>query len=163
VTFNYDRILEYYLLKAFKSNENIRNFINNHIYHVYGRIGCLAEIMPRKLEGMVEQTIPFGLPNNKIHVIARQVGHIKLIFEERNVRKSIKEIIKDSDELLIMGYGFDYINNIKIGLDSVKEVSNVRIGVYPSLDQTKEKRIRSFIDNGNIEIYSCSDFLKKYM
>jgi len=163
VTFNYDRILEYYLLTAFNANKNILDFINNHIYHVYGRIGCIEKVMPRKLRGMKERTIPFGLPNNKIHVIEKQIDHIKLIFEERNVGKSIKEVINESDELLIMGYGFDYINNIKIGLDLVKKSSNVRIAVYPNIDQTKEKRIRSFIDSGIIETYSCSDFLKKYM
>jgi hypothetical protein len=163
ITFNYDRIVEYYLMTAFSNSDNILNFVNNNIHHVYGRIGCLKGLVPRQLGRIDEQEIRFGLPNDKIDTISQLTDHIKLIFEERNVSTAIKEIIRESDELYIMGYGFDYINNIKIGLDSVKIDSDVRINAYPSLNQTKEEKIKSFISNCIIETSPCSEFLKKHL
>ena len=58
VTFNYDRILEYYLLKWFDASEEIRDFINTKINHVYGRIGCLKNL---KTLDKDEKNIEFGL------------------------------------------------------------------------------------------------------
>jgi hypothetical protein len=88
VTFNYDRILKEYLLEAFKANSKVKNFINNHIFHVYGRIGCLEELKPKKVG---EQKIPFGLPNDQIVTIKNIQDHIKLIYEEREVNSGIRE------------------------------------------------------------------------
>jgi hypothetical protein len=61
-----------------------------------------------------------------------------------------------------MGYGFDYINNIKIALDELKLNSITRVAVH-SRDKSKEQKIKGFINNALIENCSCSDFLRSYL
>jgi hypothetical protein len=162
VTFNYDRIVEHYLLETFKNNSKIRDFIDANIHHVYGRIGCLEHLTPKQLPGIIEKLVPFGLDNDQIHTISGLTDHIKLIYEEREVNSCIKKVINESDELLIMGYGFDYINNIKIGLNNLSENTMARIAIHSNLNVSKEQRIKAFISNAHIEKCSCSEFLNRY-
>jgi hypothetical protein len=168
VTFNYDRILEQYLLETFNKEDKILDFINENVFHVYGRIGCFDNLIPRSFNGIMEKLIPFGLPNDQIHTINEVTNQINLIYEEREVNHAIKKIIKESDEILIMGYGFDYTNNIKIGLDKLAGQTNVKVALYPDNDprltkNSKEKKIKSFFENATIEYNTCSEFFKKHL
>jgi hypothetical protein len=142
ITFNYDRILEKYLLEFFNRGDNIANFINHKIHHVYGRIGCFDCLTPRDITKVKELQIPFGLSNNQIETINSITHHINLIYEEREVNPYIKKIIKESDQILIMGYGFDYTNNIKIGLDKLIDFTDVKVAIYPNDDSLLIKKVK---------------------
>lgn len=162
ITFNYDRILEQFLLKKFKSDNRIIEFINRHVHHVYGRIGCLDKLDAREFGEISEQIIDFGLANDQIEKISEITDHIELIYEERKINSDIKRIVKESDEIFIMGYGFDYTNNIKIGLDVLDSHTKINIAIFPEdpdIDKRKENKIKNFFDNARIYTSSCSEFL----
>ena len=163
ITFNYDRIVEEYLLKSFQKDDSIIKFINDNIHHVYGRIGCLDKLIQRDLiNGEKETLIRFGLPNDQIETIAKNINQINLVYEERDVNSSIKKIIKEADEILIMGYGFDYINNIKIGLDQLKRNPTIKIAVYPTDSSNKKEKIEAFFSNATIDRSTCTEFFNHH-
>ncbi len=151
ITFNYDRILEQFLLlKSEKSPESI-SFVNNQIHHVYGRIGWLTDLKQRTIPkiSQSEQFIEFGYNNDQIHEINEIKNHIQLIYDDRNDRNEgndrndrdqFQKIILNSHKILIMGYGFDALNNRRLGLHRLEfkpEGEKVRLhaAIYPGNEE----------------------------
>jgi hypothetical protein len=161
ITFNYDRILEYYLLNWFRHSKPIIKFIDDKVKHFYGRIGCLEGL---KVEAD-EKTISFDLGNDKIEVIEQIKDSIQLIHQERADKGPMKEIIAQSDEIWIMGYGFDATNNRLLGLNSLLEQqkANMKVAVYPGLNFAFRREMTEIIRDINFEAdiryLGCSEFI----
>ncbi len=166
VTFNYDRILEYYLLEWFKNKklEVAKNFIDMKLHHVYGRIGYLAGLKPLTPE---EPLIEFNLGNNNIQIIDEIKNNIKLVFNLRNETAEIKETITQSEKILIMGYGFDSTNNRRLGLHKLEDINpKFKVAVYPSekLDFKNRRNltetIRGVFMDAEIHYCGCLNFIR---
>jgi len=162
ITFNYDRIVEYFLLKTFSNNS--KAFVKNHIHHVYGRLANLDGLDPA-YDG--EQSLGFDVPNHAFTEIAKLKNNIKLIRQKVDT-KSIKDIVKNSKRLVLFGYGLDPINNKRIGLHEWDGkdsdfVFNIFFGGLPDFNlqnrrETAEK-VRAIRIDADIQFMNCKEFL----
>ena len=149
ITFNYDRILEAFLLESFKPNDAIRKFINTNITHIYGRIGSLPELEKKNLpSGDPEGEIEFGHPNHDFEKIAQVKDNIFLIHNKID-EQIIKNIMRRAEKLLVFGYGFDALNNKRLMLSnsllSDKIAFNVYSGVINDFDFSQRRKTTEFI------------------
>jgi hypothetical protein len=173
ITFNYDRIIEYYLLNKYEYSDEIIEFIYKRVHHVYGRAGSLDKLKPKELnDGTTEIVSQFGEYNSKLKEFKETyVNHIKIIYDKRNDTESLKPIIRDSKKILIFGYGFDSINNVRLGLLDYGDKGNpedfkvnIYSGGYPNFNfpyrREMAKKVRSLVLDADIHYESCSEFLK---
>lgn len=184
ITFNYDRILESFLMKRF--NHTAINFIDEKIKHVYGRIGCLEGLKQRQFfdpntsHPVNEQIIKLNYSNDQIETISELENNINLIYQERNDTIEIQKLVANADQILVMGYGFDDMNNRRLGLyermknssEKLKdknEVSSIdfKVSIYPlgGKDFTNRRviseKVRMIYHKADIHYQSCSDFLSE--
>jgi hypothetical protein len=68
LTFNYDRVLEYFLVSFFPDYPEIKEFIKTRIIHVYGEIDSI-------------DNVKFGAGNDKLENLV--IDNIKTIYSER--------------------------------------------------------------------------------
>ena len=173
ITFNYDRIIELYLLRKYNKSKEIIEFINNNILHVYGRAGALDGLQLRELEGgLKEKVIPFGFANDQLDKIDGIKTHIKVIYEKRNdasFLKELKEIITTSTDIFAFGYGFDTVNNSRLGFQNINTieqrfVANVFSNRSLSFDFNERRKmtekIRRIVPDADIHYGTCSEFLE---
>lgn len=133
VTFNYDTSLEASFHKYLRNHSSIntnhmRDFITRkRIIHVYGAIRD-------QTEHPVQDQFAFNISSNQSDAdgqkamkhcleIAREAGG-RLSVIEPNTKDSqnlslyaARQVIKEAEDIYILGYGFDEINNRRIGLD----------------------------------------------
>ena len=163
VTFNYDRILEYFLHHHYK--ETCKEFCSNNIVHVYKRIGRLEwEDKPTE-EGM----IPFASPNNETETFGKYINEIELMYRNRKNLcevKIAKKMLSDSDSVYCFGYGFDKINNSLLELSLLERIGdNLKVNIFPGGDPHLTYRremteiIRSISHKADIHYKSCKDFV----
>lgn len=175
ITFNYDRIIELYLLKKYNNSKEIRQFIDENILHVYGRAGALDGLQLRKLEDdSIEKIIPFGFPNDQLDKIDDIKKHIKVIHEKRNdasFLKTMKEEIATSTDIFAFGYGFDTTNNSRLGFQNINTlkqrlVANVFSNKSSAFDFNQRRKmtekIRAAIPDADIHYGTCSEFLEYF-
>ncbi|NNM58733.1 MAG: hypothetical protein HKM04_02855 [Legionellales bacterium] len=119
ITFNYDVSLDFYLFnrlnmtERFKQGDLPRKFLTNknpRIIHVYGQIH-----EPSSLEHYGNYTQNTPEDNRKRFMAAIENSQdkengIRTISEARSRNKRIVEIIKQAEELIIIGFGFDRTN-----------------------------------------------------
>jgi hypothetical protein len=167
ITFNYDRILEGYILKRFSKVS--AEFIDKHIHHVYGRIGCLEGLAQREIsDSIIEETISLNFGNDQIHQIVQLRNNIKLMYDERNDTKTIKDIVQKSTKILIMGYGFDDLNNTRIGLNNLKD-QTLHAAIYSSFwgdfnyRRNFATKVRSLYSETIFHYQTCYDFIKEVL
>jgi hypothetical protein len=172
ITFNYDRIIEYYLLKKYNYSDRIIQFIDNNVHHVYGRAGCLNRLKAKKNGTDNYEIISlFGEDNSKLKEFKEKyVDHIKIIYGKRNDTEGLKSTIEKSDRVFVFGYGFDPINNIRLGLNSCNtKQENFKVNIYsggtPNYNfkyrREMAKKVRSIVLDADIYYESCVEFLKK--
>ena len=165
VTFNYDRILERFLLDAFDEYQ-VRLFVKAHVFHVYGRIAKLVEL-DENFEG--ENDVNLGWPNDDFGYLSQLTKNIKLIRQSVDTNR-IKDIVKNCHKLIILGYGLDPINNRRLGLHDWKNefdqnlIFNIYPGPLPNWDFGPRRKlaeaVRSIRIDANIQYKTCSGFLK---
>jgi hypothetical protein len=157
ITFNYDRILEYYLIQRF--GQHAIEFINKNVHHVYGRIGNLAHSSVQlNSKYPDEPLVTMGHINDDFTSIANWVKNIKLI-NERNDTSDIKKIIEGSNKIIAMGYGFDPVNNSRLGLDKFKTSgTNFIFNIYRN-DKELSEKVRKFREDTDLQSLDCVDFL----
>lgn len=145
VTFNYDVSLEYQLYSrlsatpAFISPDLIQNFLNDNIVHIYGRVrdNFMEEL--GDFDTML-LTHHHNDPNTRSQIRHRAkvmldaayrasqklkvIAPLEKEADEEDLRKA-KEAISRAEDVYILGYGFDQMNNDLLSLsDSLGHVSN---------------------------------------
>jgi hypothetical protein len=172
ITFNYDRILEYFLATRF--GDSARPFINKNIVHVYGRIGYFNNILPLSQK---EKKIEFGHDNGDLKEISKVKDQIRLVLDRENNQevKKVKQIIsialkrKATSKTLVFGYGLNPVNNARIELGKCSPLGrnfcfNVYPGAFPTYNFTERRRtaaqVRTLAINADIHYKSCADFVK---
>jgi hypothetical protein len=166
ITFNYDRILEYYLIERFGPTNLVFAFIQKHVKHIYGRVGYFSGIIPISKE---EPEISFGYPNDNIKGINKLQNQISLMYDARNNNAGINTIVFGSRQIFSMGYGFDDLNNIRLGLSSLNSIEEIpfKANLFPGNDpdfgyrRKLSAKIRNMAIHAEIHYKTCSDFLNE--
>lgn len=165
-TFNYDRILEYFLIERF-GHEAIP-FINQNIYHVYGRVGRFEQLEP-SFPG--EMVVAMGHPNDDFATTKDLIKNIRLVNQRSNQANPVYNSfqIYDKIKLITFGYGLDPINNRRLDFARFKSyhenfIFNIYGGTFPNYDfdyrrKTAEK-VRAIKMDADIQYLGCTDFLK---
>lgn len=162
VTFNYDRILEYYLLLRFGNDADF--FIKNNISHVYGSIGALTEETKIYAE---DHVVEMGFTNNDFTSIANWIYNIRLINQRTEPLKSVDWFSK-AKKVIIFGYGLDPINNKRLQFEAFNQrdinfLFNIYIGNDLALDfgprRKLAEKVRAIKTDANLQYMCCADFL----
>lgn len=168
ITFNYDRIIEHYLIKWYGYSDGIIEFVNENVHHVYGRAGCLDKLSPNLIgDNTFEAISEFGEDNHKLKEFGEKyIDHIRILYDKRNDTEGLKSIIQKSNKICVFGYGFDSINNRRLGLqDCYAKKDNFKVNVYPNSDlkyrRKLSEKIHSLVVDADIHYKSCTDFLSK--
>ncbi len=121
VTFNYDRSLEVYLFKALKnaygkSNRDVSAVVSSiPIIHVHGKLGDLPweNSNGRKYEYTHDPDL-----------ILTSAHGIKIISESSKVDVEFgeaKEVLRKSDRLIFLGFGYHRANLLRLGIDNAQK------------------------------------------
>lgn len=112
ITFNYDRLLETFLLRAMmgtfpiKQEEAIQRLSTLRVEHVYGSLGPLwGAAQP-------SDVVPFGAAVDSA-LIHKAAKNIQVIPESRDDAPSFKRAqawLKEADRICVLGFGFDELN-----------------------------------------------------
>lgn len=148
ITFNYDRLFEYYFIDYLKkynptlSSKQIVELENN-IFHVYGSLGTLAEI-------------PFKMHNDETSFLKTTFDRIKLIDDRNNIKLIIPEAEKFI-EVHFIGFGYDRTNLEKLNLNQFVSASFSGTAYYHTDTQIEEIKSSYNINAKNI---SCNEYFK---
>ncbi len=170
VTYNYDRLLEYALLNHFEHRQTeISAWIENNIFHVYGKVGYLSDL-------------EFGFDNSNLDKLKSYIGNFKTMYEQRksnidkrNIRLSNLDkerlnwdastaIINASSKLLILGFNYDLYNVKHVFLDQFRYPIFTHIYTDNgdiNLNERRKKvsKIREIFREMNFRFKSCKEFL----
>ncbi len=161
ITFNYDRSLEYYFYRClynqylnraltYKGEDDFSKLPKIRINHIYGSLGDIKEC-----------SYPLG---QKHQVIQKTIDSIKVLYDDRKAVDAIQEIIKNSDILYFLGFGFLAENVEKLGINSMdlstKNIFATGRGLLDSQKENAKKLLHS--PNVWIEDSNCTTLLKKY-
>jgi hypothetical protein len=111
VTFNYDRVLQQYLIKAMQptykvTEEQARDKVSQlNVIHVYGSLGNLFDEH--------DKTVEFGPTMISTPQVHRAAQSIELIPESRDTSRGVveaQEALLVADVIGILGFGFDELN-----------------------------------------------------
>lgn len=142
VTFNYDRVLQQYLIKAMQptyrvTEDKAREKVSQlRVVHVYGSLGELFDE-----SGMGSE---FGPPMISASHVAGAAKSIELIPESRDTSPGVvqaREALLEADVIGVLGFGFDELNLRR--LDAKKTMHRsapIRPG-HP--EATKDRTIRA--------------------
>lgn len=132
ITFNYDRLIEHFLFHSFKHTVGIQDdeihkiLETNPVRHVYGTIGnYLPDPLTMEFEYHSEPYKHYEFLGNKI---SDAVHSLRLISPDRaptEIVSQIAQAFSKTDRVVMLGYGFDPINNaiIRDAAKSVEESS----------------------------------------
>jgi len=138
INFNYDRLLEYFLLLAVRqydgvSFETAQNWLSdlNHI-HPYG---VLADV-PRFAGDKTVSGVPVGMIEKGM--VAQAPSHIRTFDEsgDSGQRRAISWAIDQANRIVLLGYGYHRQNNDLLGL---YDISNKKVW-GTGLGLSEEKR-----------------------
>ena len=141
ITFNYDRSLEYFFkeeLQQLSLHENDIKIFCDKIIHVYGKVAPLRWSNNEKTK-----SIPFGSRKNHLES-KKYIDNIFIVDDKRNNNnyKKMHEIIKESQNIIFLGFGFDKQN---LKLLKIPELLNQKHRLYATYYQVTENRINSLI------------------
>jgi hypothetical protein len=163
-TFNYDRIIEYFLIKSYIhsfSNDNdvsikfskigyseFQKYYGFYIDHIYGMIGDLS-INPIDLEdgSLVDKSY------DKINIIGERAINIVLV----------KERLRLCKRIFFLGYGFDLYNNDLLELKKTlndKTIYGTCFGLLPE----EISRINAVFDGrATLLDCDCNELLRRFL
>lgn len=172
ITFNYDRNIEHFLYNhdRFKNKKrNIKEYLENSLMHIYGKIGNLNW-------QSTQDYFEFGEENDRAKKIHDGKNAINLMYIERskqteNVHQALQWIHDPNTTKIVgtFGFSFDLINYRLLSLQTLETSKNdiqVIANIYPSTgDKFKERRlmankIRNVKHDVELTYLSCTDFLR---
>lgn len=128
ITFNYDRSLEFYLIRSIMNSFNV-NFPTalstlRHIpiIHFYGSLGNIQEY-PGEYVQFDEGCLPYR-NDHELGVIFNASKNIKIMHEDRDDKvnsSTIDEWFKWARNIMFLGFGYDSLNIKRLGLREVLE------------------------------------------
>ncbi|MBA4054228.1 MAG: hypothetical protein C0490_05905, partial [Marivirga sp.] len=169
-------ILEYYLWHRFADcREKLIAWMNNlGLRHIYGTVGYIEGMQDFQDGG--DKFVKFGHDNDDIPFILQLVENIKLISDRKN--KPMRRAATSGRKIIILGYGFDSINNRRLGLSDLDAVQhkmrwsrenficNLYTPVIPKFDfaQRREmsEKIRALALDADITYFKTSREYIKY-
>lgn len=192
VNFNYDRIIEWNTFLHYKNTFDnhkrkawsLYHYIEECFVHVYGSVGKIEEIenMNDTPKYDTPKYLPFGHSNDDLIPLLDFQNAFITMFHERSVmtetEKKCEKFLNEAEKIIIIGYGFDDINNYRIGLDRIKfdlvKDKNIYIFIWEDVNigidgikwrRENMKKIRMLLKK-NVYFYfgnSYSDFLKQVL
>lgn len=179
ISFNYDTFLKNKLIKHLEKEHNFKNaakFIldKDFITHVYGNLNSSSypdysfkEEEKVKDESLAVIKVVTNINYEKIESDSINIDFIRASATENAKINKIRRILKDADNIYILGYGFDKFNN-QILFESEnyfdnkeREIFYTSFGLEESL---KEVLSNYVIQDGNIkDDQKCLPLLKKAM
>jgi len=174
ITFNYDRILEYFLHLRFGGK--ITKFTKTNLIHFYGRLGN-CEGVDKNYPN--EKFIKFGHNNNDFSKIWEIKDQIRLVLDREddileqsdpsNLSRNAILTASNSGRVLVCGYGLNSINNSRLRLSDLIDNSRKFIfNVHPgAIKGDFEKRrddagaIRAMLVGAHIQYHPvCKKFFQ---
>ena len=155
ITFNYDRLIEYYFYKYFK--EKWIPFANNNIVHIYGKIGYLKWQNPQNY-------CDYGHPNNDKEKLKSIMNNFRLMYSDRNNNNhdltKAKEFIIDAEKIIFIGFGFDEYNLNQLEVNNHSDNKQLIGSFYNNNEDARNKVLNYF--NGKIQLVpmTCLQFVK---
>jgi hypothetical protein len=148
LTFNYDRVFEYYssqLIDIYFNNvtkEQKNKFISK-IFHIYGSLGKLHKV-------------DFGNRNDEAQKMLKVCKNFKLIYDER-VPKTYS-VDGNLKQIFFLGFGYDKTN--LSNLDLTRHGKSLKSGTgYKLKNEHKEELQRDY--GISVRNYTCNEFIKK--
>ncbi len=133
-TFNYDRSLEAYFLKAletrFKLNplEAAKHFERLQIRHAYGALGSIRPYME---DGFDYGDADLSKRMNLLRIASKRILLTPEMRGDDTQFKWAREKLQESSRLCFLGYGFDELNDKRLGfrdvIDHRKTINDQRI------------------------------------
>lgn len=130
ITFNYDRSFEYYLFSVLKNSFNLSDTQSSKhlnrftVLHLYGKLGDLPfEATNQKL------SIEYGEEIEDLDKLKYASESINIVHDKSNLEQfEIAEgILKESQRIYFLGFGFDPINVQRFNLTSIKNLNDKKI------------------------------------
>ena len=174
ISFNYDRLLEYFLYKtithryiSFTNQQKIIDTLRKiKILHVYGKLSEL----PYKMNNSNETIIDYGT-NPSYRLIKEVANNIRIIYDRTNESlQNVKVEIKQAKRIFFLGFGYAD-ENLEV-LD-IPNILNEKQFIYGTAFQSTRREIEEIINkltNPNldrskmiIEDKSCLELLREYL
>lgn len=154
ITFNYDRLIEYYLYHYFEND--IIDFSKNNIIHIYGKLADLQ--WQNKFE-----YCNYGHPNNDIRRIKGIMNNFHLMFGERNAinNSAIDTFINEAKQIIFLGFGYDEYNLNKLGIKRYLENREICGTFYGCNIESKNRVSAYFDDKISLKTKTCSEFISE--
>lgn len=135
ITFNYDRVLEYFLLNYLTCDRNFpeetaHEMLNDmNIFHINGYIGSLRDV-------------PIG--NTQVDYTA-VIQSMRTVWEDANIESTrlekAKELLEESDRIFVLGTSYIPDNNQSIGLTAANLKGKQFFGTGYKLSKAKTDRV----------------------
>lgn len=174
ITFNYDRSLEYYVHKCFKSNfksapEEYLQKIGGEIikiHHVYGKIADLPWQNP---DGYFQNYKPHRFAD----YIEDMIKNIQTIYEmTKEVKEDIRSSIVKAKQIFFLGFGYAKENLEAIGIPEVLKGGSRARKIYGTAQGLPENRLKEItnmfaaytsLKSIHIENTDCLSLLNKHL
>jgi len=167
VTFNYDRLLEYFLFNSLnhtygKDQEDCRMALKNiPIIHLHGRMGFL----PWQSN---DDTRPYSSTIN-VDAIKVCMKNIKIIHEDISDGRdkdfeNAKRCIKQSERVYFLGFGYDETNMERLGVRDIPPGKALGTA-YHIQGAAARKRIKAVAPNIDLVAWNhdCNEFLSQFV
>lgn len=151
ITFNYDRSLENYLFLSFKNSfaltaEESKKIMNEHFtyHHLYGKVLNLE---------WESENLAFSYKNDmSLHFLDEAHRFITLIYNERQTESSVQDLIKNSDTVVFLGFGFAKANIDFLNLREILTPDHTIYATGVGLHDSRIIKIKSFLQRGMVGI-----------
>lgn len=180
ITFNYDRLAEYYLFKFFRNmhrekseKECIEKIKQLRILHMYGSLGGL-EWQDVDSESPKQQ-VRYGAQDiygaGDVETVISAANNIKIIPEKSDKLpeefKEARELIAKAKALYFLGFGYNETNMTRLGLDTLRKPSKVMgtgygLG-YQRIREVERLDIRSLRRSVGLVAKPVYEFLHEYV
>jgi hypothetical protein len=175
ITFNYDRLVEEYLFRAFRNmhtakskEECIEKIKQLRILHVYGCLGRLewqkddsGPPLPQVRYGTSLDTDTIASAADSIKIIPEINGQLPDEFQEA------RKLIANANALYFLGFGYNKTNMIRLELGTLRKPSKIMgtgYGLsYQRMREVKRLDIRGFGRNNGLVNKAVYEFLHGYV
>lgn len=148
ITFNYDRLVEEYLFRAFKhwhteksESECEEKIKHLRILHVYGSLGRLEWQKDDSGSPLPQVRYGTSLDANTVAFAADSIKIIPGISDQLPKEfKEARELIANANALYFLGFGYNKTNMTRLGLDTLRKPSKM-MGTAYGLDYQRTREI----------------------
>jgi len=168
VTFNYDRVIEYYfetvISNSFKlEKQEVRKLFESiPIIHLYGKIANLP------IHHIInnQPTIPFGKYDvNLFNEFKKDI--LNIVYDEAKENKNFNEafeLLHNAERILIMGFGYHDLNMERLKLHNTKAGKAKKVfGSCLGFNENEQKRLKTKYPFLQLSELSNTEFLRNVL